>query len=227
VIRSGAAVLSADYALLPESTGWDILEDVKDLFAFIDADKRFDGSRIAVLGSSAGNYPLLLAAIEAHPRPKVLGWSWGMGMFLADDFWFRTRSELPPSLAHLGADSDFARFFLEGTLLDDLTGQAGLGAAARSATDPVSVISANLRPLFPELSLNSSFPPIALIHGTADTVVPASETVALADQLRALGVEVQLELAEGGVHGLHNATAGDEATQALRERQIDFVLERL
>ncbi len=47
--------------------------------------------------------------------------------------------------------------------------------------------------------------PVMLHHGTADTVVDASASIAIADALRAAGKDVTLHLYEGGPHTLRDA----------------------
>jgi len=46
----------------------------------------------------------------------------------------------------------------------------------------------------------ASKPPVLLVHGTADSVVPASNSVEAAQRLRAAGIDVQLKLLEGLDH---------------------------
>lgn len=59
--------------------------------------------------------------------------------------------------------------------------------------------------------------PIMLHHGTADTVVDASASVAIADALSAAGKDVTLHLYEGGGHTLQG-----EADQLYVQRTLEF-----
>ncbi|KAI0365713.1 alpha/beta-hydrolase [Pilatotrama ljubarskyi] len=97
VVNSGMVFMSADYRLIPPSTGHDILEDIKDLFHFLtnDANQRIrenwaargsvsrafqiDPHALAVSGSSAGGLCAYLAAAHASPRPKAVLSLYGMG----------------------------------------------------------------------------------------------------------------------------------------------------
>ena len=81
---AGLAFISADYRLLPPSTGHDVLEDVVDLFAFLGrtptlGSVHLDASRLAVAGSSAGGMCAFLAAIHAKPRPRAVLSLYGLG----------------------------------------------------------------------------------------------------------------------------------------------------
>lgn len=59
--------------------------------------------------------------------------------------------------------------------------------------------------------------PVMLHHGTADTTVDASASVAIADALRAAGKDVTLHLYEGGPH-----TLGGEQEQLYLQRTLEF-----
>jgi acetyl esterase/lipase len=88
----GVAVLSADYRLLPSSTGHEVLEDIQDLFAYIRNDLnsalagttggpklRINIDAISVAGSSAGGLCAYLCAMHLSPKPKALLSIYGQG----------------------------------------------------------------------------------------------------------------------------------------------------
>jgi dipeptidyl aminopeptidase/acylaminoacyl peptidase len=79
-----------------------------------------------------------------------------------------------------------------------------LGMAARPPAGTPAIrciveISGGLAPGYAE-SVNSSFPPTLILHGDADTVVPAAEAHALAARLTAVGVPHTLKLLPGEGH---------------------------
>ncbi|KAH9954972.1 alpha/beta-hydrolase [Russula dissimulans] len=83
-VAAGLAFISADYQLLPPSTGHDILEDVVDLFAFLACTQlpgavQIDSTRLAVAGSSAGGLCAFLAATHAKPKPCAVLSIYSMG----------------------------------------------------------------------------------------------------------------------------------------------------
>lgn len=83
-IAAGLAFISADYRLLPPSTGHDILDDVVDLFAFLARTQllgtvQIDTTRLAVAGASAGGMCAFLAAIHAYPKPCAVLSIYGLG----------------------------------------------------------------------------------------------------------------------------------------------------
>ncbi|KAJ7643800.1 alpha/beta-hydrolase [Roridomyces roridus] len=83
MVAAGFAFISAEYRLLPSATVHDIIDDIKDLFAFLaredtlfktDQGVEFgvDSKRIAIAGSSAGGLCAYLAGIHAVPKPKAV-----------------------------------------------------------------------------------------------------------------------------------------------------------
>jgi dipeptidyl aminopeptidase/acylaminoacyl peptidase len=70
--------------------------------------------------------------------------------------------------------------------------------------------------------LDGVMAPIMLHHGTADTVVDSSASVAIADALRAAGKDVTLHLYEGGPH-----TLGGRQERLYFERTLEFFRKHL
>ncbi|MCH7494214.1 alpha/beta hydrolase [bacterium] len=80
---------------------------------------------------------------------------------------------------------------------------AFLAGADPTGASPISLVSAN-------------DPPILLMHGTADLVVPISQSEALRDALEAVGVVVRLSVYAGAGHGFHRQGAyGERALDEL------------
>lgn len=87
-MAKGYAFISAGYSFLPQSTAFDMIDDVKALFSYIVApdglpfvlplQNSISTSQIAVFGQSAGGYLARLAAVHAEPKPCALGIMWGM-----------------------------------------------------------------------------------------------------------------------------------------------------
>lgn len=91
----GVVFISADYRLVCPSTGHDVLQDIKDLFAFLGhnlnqkieegciargiAVFHIDATAIAVSGTSSGGLCAYLAAMHATPKPVAVLSMYGMG----------------------------------------------------------------------------------------------------------------------------------------------------
>lgn len=89
-VRSGYAFLNADYTLICPSSGHHVLDDIHELFTYLNErlnnDLRAAGASVTisptsvlVSGSSAGGYCAYLAALHATPRPKGVLSLYGMG----------------------------------------------------------------------------------------------------------------------------------------------------
>ncbi|KAJ2934228.1 hypothetical protein H1R20_g2864, partial [Candolleomyces eurysporus] len=87
ITERGYIFISADYRLLPPATGHDIIEDIKDLWAFLTSPDlsitfpvseaprtlKIDSDAIAVGGSSAGGFCAYMAAMHCkNPKPKAI-----------------------------------------------------------------------------------------------------------------------------------------------------------
>lgn len=88
-----------------------------------------------------------------------------------------------------------------------------LGAGVPSVPDAAIAAS-------PARQVRAGLPPFHLAHGEADTDVPPAQSEALADALRASGIQVELHLEPGAGHFWRGAT--DAATDALFDRAIEF-----
>ncbi len=68
---------------MPTASGHDILEDIHDLFRFLDQDLgahcKVNSSAIIVAGSSAGAFCAYIAALHAKPKPIAVLSMYGMG----------------------------------------------------------------------------------------------------------------------------------------------------
>ena len=95
VTAANIIFISAYYRLIPPSTGFDILEDIKDVFSFLRTQAndclrlrlsqqtrpvfQIDSDRTAVAGNSAGGLCAYLAAMHVVPRPKAVLALYAMG----------------------------------------------------------------------------------------------------------------------------------------------------
>lgn len=216
-----------------------------------------DTTRIAVSGFSAGAYPARAACVYANPKPAVLMTVYGTGGNLLLDHWVTGRpptsiakfvdlNSVPNLLADKTIVSDdlpasgflserFAltvRWELDGTFLDGCFGKPGLGKifneveyAQRPAAIPVDI-----KPGFLQLFVAENYPPSVFVHGTADEVVPAEESLEQYEQLKKLGIKTELLLVEDGGHGLVDFGSGfppkpaKGSTEAY-DRALEFIAE--
>ncbi|KAI0702281.1 alpha/beta-hydrolase [Cytidiella melzeri] len=269
VVAAGFAFLSAEYRLIPPSTGHDIIEDIRDLFTFVakslnsqllstHPNIQIDVNSTAVSGCSAGGLCAYLAAMHAHPKPKAVVALYAMGgqlltpqylqpksaVFLRgrelldpeaySDYLYPRCLELEPTsrsaLAYHGADAPIPgfpanprmllnRLYLQlGNYLDYYTGvhEPSLSQTLRQAVEAVegeaqsdypadrlkALIPAQHLPLFPQFSVDSSWPPVFLAHGSRDSAVWMKESESMHGLLCEAGITTVFRIIDGAEHSL-------------------------
>lgn len=219
LLQAGAVVVSIDHRLAPETPLAEIAGDVQDALAWAATQGPalfgIDPARIAMAGASAGGYLTLMMGHRASEhRPRAL-----LSMFGFGDITLPWEAE--PSAHYLetmplmtrervlltvgtqavseGTEGiDRSEFYLycrqQGCWLAEVTKHD-------PATDPRWFDA-----YCPLRNLAPGFPPTLLVHGTADTDVPCSESEALAARMAGLGIAHEFMRLEGLGHGLAGAT---------------------
>ena len=219
-LAAGYAVVSIDYRLAPETQLPGIIEDVEDAYRWIRAEGPTlfgaDPNRIGVAGGSAGGYLTLMTGFRVEPRPRVLVAFWGYGELTTS--WYAEPSEFyrkqplvtreealaavgPRPLSEPPSPNQRGRFYL-------WTRQQGLWPQQVTGHDPKTESRWYDR-YCPLRQVTREYPPTLLIHGTEDTDVPYSESRAMADRFREVGVVHELLTVEGAGHGLSGAPPAD------------------
>lgn len=179
-VRRGVTLVTADYRLAPRSPEPAAIEDAFRALAWIGREgpaRGLDPDRLAVAGVSAGGHLALLLGLTAG-------------------------SDLlrPPE------DADTPLPTIRGVI--DLYGVADVvdlltGSNAKSFTAKwiPSKRVRRARELSPLTYVHGGAPPVLVIHGDADAVVPPLQSKRLARALDAEGVHVELVTLEGAAHG--------------------------
>ena len=151
--------------------------------------------RVFLWGDSAGGHLALLAALTGAAVRAAVGW------FPVTDL-----LGLPSDLAEAGGAPDLGPDSREARLL---------GAPATAVPDLARQAS-------PVSHAHPGAPPILLQHGTVDDLVPAAQSVRLAEALRQAGAEVELDLVPGATHFWKGASD----VPAIIRRSIEFMRAR-
>ena len=118
-----------------------------------------------------------------------------------------------------------------GTYVDHVSGEVGLSERLRAlpAAEREAAVPANLTAPFPQLHIDSNFPPTMLIHGKEDSVVPAAESEYSHKQLLDAGVRSELHILPGAEHGLVILPGFRRAPQAegLYKKAFEFLAKEL
>ncbi|KAI0801924.1 alpha/beta-hydrolase [Irpex lacteus] len=162
VTAAGFAFLSANYRLIPPSTGHDIVQDIRDLFKFIAQDlnpqlrslnQRFqlDVNSIAVSGCSAGGLCAYLAVMHAQPRPKAVVALYAMGGNLLTPQYIRPKTEIFLRGREMLDPSAYSEFLHPRS--QELKATADSALAYHGADAPIPGFPANPRMLLNRLYL--------------------------------------------------------------------------
>ncbi|GAA2455239.1 alpha/beta hydrolase [Streptomyces glaucus] len=195
--RAGFAVACPDYRLSGEAPHPAQTDDLAALLAWLRtraAGLGLDAARPVLWGESAGGH---LAALTALTQPA--------GTVAGCVTWYA-----PTDLTHLADDLPEGAYDTR----DPATFEALLlgGAPAQRA--------GAARDASPVTRVTSQAPPFLLLHGADDVLVPARQSVRLAEALRAAGHQPDLRLVTGGNHlwvGL-----SDEDVENCYVRTVDF-----
>jgi acetyl esterase/lipase len=191
----GLAVAAVDYRLSGEARFPAPLEDVRTAVGWVRdhaADFGLDPDRVFLWGDSAGGHLSLLAALTGATVRAAVAW------FPVTDL-----AGLPADVADAGGAPDPGPDSREARLL---------GAPASSVPDLARQAS-------PVTHASAGAPPILLLHGTADDLVPAAQSVRLAEALGRAGARVELELVPGATHFWKGASDVD----AIIARSVEFL----
>jgi len=177
----GFAVAAIDYRLSGEARFPAPLEDVRAAVGWVRdhaAAYGLDAGRVFLWGDSSGGHLALLAALTGTKVAGVVAW------FPVTDL-----AGLPADVAEAGGVPDAGPESREAQLL---------GA-------PASSVPELARQASPVTHAGPDAPPVLLMHGAADDMVPAVQSIRLAEALSAAGAAAELEIVPGATHFWHGA----------------------
>ena len=194
--RQGFLLISFDYRLAPQAKLPEIIEDLKDGLNWIrtSGPKLFkaDPSKMVVAGASAGGYLAMMSGITIDPPPTAIVSYYGFAdvdgkwttepneNFLAgtpiseEDAWAAVGDRIVTNTDETSGEGRWKFFaYLK---------QTGLWAEVTSGFDPATERD-KLTPFCPIRNLSLEYPPILMLHGTADKDVPYQKSVEMAREL--------------------------------------------
>ncbi|HTQ92873.1 MAG TPA: alpha/beta hydrolase [Streptosporangiaceae bacterium] len=191
----GFAVAAVDYRLSGEARFPAALEDIRAAVDWVRdnaAAYGLDAGRVFLWGDSSGGHLALLAALTGATVQGAVAW------FPVTDL-----AGLPDDVMDAGGVPDRGPGSREALLL---------GAPASEVPDLARQAS-------PVTHASASAPPILLMHGDADDMVPSAQSIRLAGALRAAGAAVELELVPGATHFWNGAAD----VPAIVQRSVGFI----
>ncbi len=236
--KHGFVLVSFDYRLLPEAKLPDVIEDLKDGLNWIRSDGpelfQADPEKMVVAGASAGGYLSIMSGISITPPPTAIVSYWGFGD--VDKEWTTTPNEAFRKMGLISKEDAWATIGDEVVTSTDKQSspdrwklfiylkQNGLWAKVASGFDPETEAD-KLAAYSPIRHLTEDYPPILMLHGTADADVPYEKSVEMAAELKRLGTTYELITVENGRHSLWG---GDpEKIQQAFDRSMEYIREHL
>ena len=206
---AGLSVVSIDYRLAPQTQYPDSFQDCLDAVDWAvehASELGANPERVGLWGDSAGGHlALLLATSQTHPSfsgPRL-----------------QCGAERLRAVAALYPPTDLLRLHRAESRNGGATVLAFVGVDPDS--DP-----ARWREVSPIEHVHESLPPLLILQGTRDLLVPHSQATSFAERLAAAGARHEIHLVEDGVHGFDRIAPGLHAL-TLIERTRDFLLEHL
>ncbi len=209
----GYCVVSASYRLAPQVKLPQIIEDVRDFMKWVSEKGpvlfHADASKVVVAGNSAGGYLTMMTGI-IDPRPKALVAYYGYGD--VDGPWYTTPSKHYRKRPLISKEDAYKGITPEVVTEPGRSGrnrrqlyrylrQNGLWTKEVTGFNPATE-KAKLDPYCPVRNITAKYPPVVMIHGTADTDVPCQESLDMAAQLKKHKVRHEMFAIPGAGHGL-------------------------
>ena len=209
----GFAVVSIDYRYGINNSMEDILEDYSDALEFVREKSemlRLDTSKMALMGLSAGGHlALLYAAYYTSPKANITQEESVLRMKgIKAVVGFYAPSDLK-DIFEKDNKSLFARFATRATL--------------KGLPDESDDVYRYYSPIY---WVSSCMPPVFLVHGKDDTVVPCNSSIKLARRLKSCAIDYKFYVHKKGNHAFEFVLK-DFKTIRILETTIKFLKAKL
>lgn len=233
-LDTGYVIVSIDYRVAPETKLPRIVEDVRDAIQWVRGPGsdllKIDPKRVAVIGHSAGGYLTLMAGFMVKPRPQALIAFYGYGDIDGD--WYAKPSEFHRTTRPLATQAEaYQAIGKKETTNGGTKGrsvfytycrQNGLWPREVAGYDPVTQPREFDR-FCPIRNITPDYPPTLLLHGDKDTDVPYAQSVAMAAELKRVGIAHEFISIPGGGHGFDAKGMEDAAVASAFDRIEKFL----
>jgi len=179
--KAGFAVANVEYRMVDVAKAPGAIEDIRSAMDYLilhAKELNIDPTRIVLMGGSAGAHLALMAGFLENDRRF-------------DTYCKGKENMKVAAIISKYAPSDFVdktdKFYTYKSLLNWM-GDKAEDAAFRASISPVTYISKNN-------------PPVFIVHGDADPIVPYEQSVMLHQKLDKAGVYNEFITVEGGKHG--------------------------
>ena len=218
VLNRGWVAVAINYRLLPGVVLQEVVEDVQDAYAWVRTElAKFTPvnlNLITIFGRSAGGGLAVVGGYKLSPRPAVIiGFYSGLTNW-TDPLLYNPNTAVEPSLvAAVNKLSVPVVTEYTATTTDPKTlllytaaaqGKAGWMCVTHDPDFPTDQVKEILRDLSATENVDEDYPATYLAHGTADTTVPYSQSVQLANVLKNNNIPYVLDLVPNAGHSFDN-----------------------
>jgi len=222
VTARGWAIVSIDYRMLPGIVLADIVEDIQDAYQWIQNELpkllKVDLNHLTVFGQSAGGGLAVMSAYLLTPRPQAVIAFYSFCTNWTDPYSYKPGTPVDPVIVaaanklavpvvteYIVTNSSDPKSALWGAAL--VSGKMGWLMTTHDPNFPPEQILAKLRDFSATENVDKNFPPTYMAHGLVDSTVPYSQSVQLANVLKANNIPYVLDLVPGANHNFdRNAT---------------------
>ena len=199
--KQGFAVANIGYRLTGQATAPAAVEDTRCALIYLIKNAKelnIDPNKIVIMGGSAGGHLAL------------------MGGLLANDHRFDGNC---PGVENIKVAAIIDKYGISdvwdwgyGPVISSKSATRWLGDKAKDQQFAMSVSPINY--------VTKNSPPVFIVHGDADPVVPYQQSVDLHKKLKAAGVVTEFITVEGGLHGKFEKEKNSEVNKAI----MNFIL---
>lgn len=197
--KQGFAVANIEYRMFPEATAPAAIEDVRCALVYLIKNAKelnIDTKRIVIMGGSAGGHLALLAGLMGNNHlfdNNCKGVEKIQVAAIIDKY----------GIADMDSFTNITKYKSAIKWLD------------KYATDQKFIHSVS-----PVTYISKNSPPVFIVHGNADPIVPYSQSVSLHNKLLAAGIQTEFITVEGGQHGKFDKAKNAEISESI----IKFIL---
>ncbi len=201
LLKAGFTVFAVQHGSAPRFKVPDAVSDVRAAVRHIRshaADYDVDPNRLGVWGGSAGGHLSLMLGLNAEAKPMQPEGE-GFERYMAPNY--AVSADAEASVAAVVA-------YFPPVDLRTRVGPSDRFPALDFPKDDAAAIS-------PILFVTKNDPPILLIHGDVDDLVPLADSEILTAELKKIGVTHELLIIKGGDHGFRTPEHRTQATNAM------------
>lgn len=195
------AWFSIDYRLATDITQFGVaVDDVEQAVRFVKAhaaEYNVDPTRVALIGESAGGQLAAMAALRAGPDASV------------------------KAMVALYTPTDLVSLFEHSTFIP-----AQIRDKVRG-TPWESFVVAGLSQLSPIENVRREMPPFLFIHGTADSLVPFSQSTAMCARMKQVGATCEVYAVEGAGHGIRWWASSSRVSGSYKTKMVHWLEQEL